>query len=168
MIRSFRPSPRKYDRETLKKFYFNRGDGLKDWTAYEITLEPGGAPVKAGLFFDIPAIGANGFEIRDSHFHDHRGRALRIMASDGVIENNRFERIKHAAITVGAEYGYWREAGWVENIQIRNNQIRDIGCNMMLQPDSYANGAISVFARLEDYSGTFKGNRNITITGNFV
>lgn len=168
VIRSFRPSPRKYDRETLKKFYFNRGDGLKDWTAYEITLEPGGAPVKAGLFFDIPAIGANGFEIRDSRFHDHRGRALRIMASDGVIENNRFERIKHAAITVGAEYGYWREAGWVENIQIRNNKIRDVGCNMMLQPDSYANGAISVFARLEDYSGTFKGNRNITITGNSV
>lgn len=58
------------------------------------------------------------------------------MASNGVIENNRFERIKHAAITVGAEYGYWREAGWVENIQIRNNRIRDVGCNMMLQPDS--------------------------------
>lgn len=168
VIKSFRPSPRKYDREMLTKFYFNHGDGFKDWTAYEITLEPGGTPVKAGLFFDIPAIGANGFEIRDSYFHDHRARALRIMASNGVIENNRFERIKHAAITVGAEYGYWREAGWVENIQIRNNKIRDVGCNMMLQPESYANGAISVFARLENYSGTFKGNRNISITGNFV
>ena len=168
VIESFRPSPRKYDRETLKKFYFNRGDGLRDWTAYEVKLAPGGTAVKEGQFFDIPAIGANGFEIRDSYFHDHRGRGLRIMASDGVIENNRFERIKHAAITAGAEYGYWREAGWVENIRIRNNVIRDVGRNMMLQPDSYANGAISVFARLEDYTSPFKGNRNITITGNTV
>ena len=99
VIESFRPSPRKYDRETLKKFYFNRGDGLRDWTAYEVKLAPGGTAVKEGQFFDIPAIGANGFEIRDSYFHDHRGRGLRIMASGGVIENNRFERIKHAAIT---------------------------------------------------------------------
>lgn len=168
VVEKFRPSPRKYDLETLKRFYFNRGEGLKEQTAYEITLAPGGMPVREGLFFDIPAIGANGFEIRDSYFHDHRGRGLRIMASDGVIENNRFERIKHAAITVGAEYGFWREAGWVKNIQIRNNVIRDVGCNMMLQPDSYANGAISVFARLENYASPFKGNREITITGNTV
>lgn len=168
VIRSFRPSPRSYDRETLGRFYFDRGHGLHEWTAYEVVLEPDGTPLKPGLFFDIPAIGANDYVIRDSYFHDHRGRSLRIMASNGVIENNRFERIKHAAITVGAEYGYWREAGWVENIQIRNNRIRDVGCNMMLQPDSYANGAISVFARLEDYSGSFKGNRNITISGNRI
>ena len=49
-----------------------------------------------------------------------------------------------------------------------NNVIRDVGRNMMLQPDSYANGAISVFARLEDYTSPFKGNRNITITGNSI
>lgn len=168
VIEKFRPSPRKYDLATLKKYYFNRGKGLREWTAYEVTLAPGSPVIKEGLFFDIPAIGAPQFEIRDSYFHDHRGRSLRIMASDGIIENNRFERVKHAAITVGAEYGYWREAGWVGNIQIRNNSICDVGFSMMLQPDSYANGAISVFARLENYSTPFKGNRNISIIGNVI
>ena len=165
-IRSFRLSPRGCDGETFRKYYSHRN--FRKWTGYEVTLEPGGPELKAGLFFDIPAIAANGYEIRDNCFHDHRARGVRLMASDGVIENNRFERIKSAAIAVGAEYGYWREAGWVENILIRGNTIRDIGHAMNHDIGSHVGGAISVFCRKDDYSGSFRGNRNITIRDNVI
>ena len=90
------------------------------------------------------------------------------MSSDGVIENNRIERTKSAAISVGCEYGYWREAGWVKNIIIRNNRLKQIGRGSMTTPDSYTPGAISVFAKLEDYSGSCRGNRNILIEKNSI
>lgn len=165
-IRSFRLSPRHDGGEAFRRYYSHRN--LKKWTAYEVTLEPGTPALKPGLFFDIPAIAANHYEIRDSYFHDHRARGVRLMASDGVIENNRFERIRNAAIAVGAEYGYWREAGWVENILIRGNRILDVGSSMNYDIGSYTSGAISVFCRREDYSDSFRGNRNITISDNII
>lgn len=167
-IRSFRLSPRKYGEDAFQKYYSHRN--LRKWTAYEVTLEPAeqGPQLNAGLFFDIPAIAGNNYAIRNNYFHDHRAQGVRLMASDGVIENNRFERIKQAAISVGGEYGYWREAGWVRNITIRNNRIRDVGYTLNTNTGSYINGAISVYCRLDDYSGTFKGNRNISICDNII
>ena len=69
---------------------------------------------------------------------------------------------------MGAEYGYWREAGWVENVLIRGNTIRDVGHTMNYDIGSYTSGAISVFCRKDDYSGSFRGNRNITICDNVI
>ncbi len=151
--------------------YFQRFDPAKDprHTLYRITLtQPLAVP--AGAFVDIPALSGSGFVIRDSYFHDHRARALRIMACNGVIENNRIERIKQNAITVGAEYGFWREAGWAENVVIRNNRIRNVGTDDRLtSPDSYAPGAISLFIRPEPgHTEVASGNRNITVTDNDI
>ena len=70
--------------------------------------------VANGDFLDIPDSNSPGFVIRDCVFEDHRARGLRIMASHGVIERNTFRRLKMNAVTVGAEYEFWREAGWVE------------------------------------------------------
>jgi len=64
-----------------------------------------------GDFLDVPDSNTPGFVIRDCVFEDHRARGLRIMASHGVIERNTFRRLKMNAITVGAEYEFWREAG---------------------------------------------------------
>ena len=169
-IKSFKRSPRTYSDEVIKK-YFKLFNGVHGSTVYEIELEAApSVSLEAGMFFDMPTIAAAGYEVRDSYFHDHRGRGLRFMAGDGVVRNNRLERIKNAAITVGAEYGFWREAGWVANIVISGNRVKDVGHGdgAKLRDQGYALGAISVFARLEDYTSDFKGNRNIDIVDNVI
>ena len=98
-------------------------------TAFRMTLaEPlAAAP---GDFLDIPDSNAPRFAIRDCVFENHRARGLRIMASHGVIERNTFRRLKMNAVTVGAEYEFWREAGWVEDVQIRNNRLENCFCRL--------------------------------------
>lgn len=116
---------------------------------YRITLAE---PMEIGnaQYLDIPATSARGFEIRGNYFHDHRARGLRIQNGDGIIINNRLERIKAAGITLGPEYAFWREAGWVDKITIQNNTLTDIGYGSNTYgPTSYILGAISVFYRSE-------------------
>ncbi|PAW78049.1 MAG: hypothetical protein B9S32_09180 [Verrucomicrobia bacterium Tous-C9LFEB] len=139
---------------------------------YRIRLVEPVSGVAAGDFCDIPATSAPNFVIRNSSFHDHRGRGLRLMSNDGVVENNRFERIKGSAITVGPEFAYWREAGWCRNIAVRNNRITDVGegINITL-PESYSPGAIAVIAHVMPQGpGTlyYPGNENISISGNTI
>jgi hypothetical protein len=118
-------------------------------TVFRLTLaEPLSA--EPGDFLDIPASNAPGFVIRDCLFEDHRARGLRIMASHGVIERNTFRRLKMSAITLGAEYEFWREAGWVEDVTIRDNTIEDVGRDgAILSSGAYVMGAISVFGRTD-------------------
>ena len=111
-IAGFKLSPRNYRIADVNRFYqrnWNRAAGK--FTAYEVTLDRD-LEFSDGDFLDLPGLAVSDFTIRDNYFHDHRARGLRIMSSDGVIENNRIERTKSAAISVGCEYGYWREAGW--------------------------------------------------------
>ena len=137
------------------------------FTAYEIEFD---RPISfpEGSFFYVPASAAQGFEIVDNYFHDHRARGLRLMSSNGVIANNRFERLKSNAIALGGEFNWWREAGWCENIVVRNNKMIDIGFGTINTPDNYAPGAIATFARLDKYPGAYSGNRNLEIIGNEV
>jgi hypothetical protein len=138
--------------------------------AWRLTL---GAPLEAqpGELLDIPANNAPGFVIRNCTFADHRARGLRIMAGQGTIEGNTFQRIRTAAIAVGTEYGFWREAGWVERITIRNNRIEDV-CQEYgaFAPRCYALGAISIFARRDERNQDpyWPGNRQIMIEGNRI
>jgi hypothetical protein len=121
-------------------------------------------------YLDIPATAARHFEITDNYFHDHRARGLRIQTGDGSITGNRFERIKSVGISVGPEYAYWREAGWVDNITIANNTLTDIGQGSNTYgPASYILGAISVFFRSEKPLATYPMlNRNLRITNNTI
>ena len=124
-----------------------------------------------GDFLDVPASNASGFAIRDCVFEDHRARGLRIMASHGVIERNTFRRLKMSAVTVGAEYEFWREAGWVEDVTIRNNTIEDVGRDGALHGSgAYVLGAISVFGRTDRGSKLpqWPGNRSVVIEGNTI
>ena len=139
------------------------------YTVYEIKSQTPFENVQAGDFFDIPAIAASGFTIKDSYFHDHRARGLRIMASDGKITNNRFVRIKQSAITLGAEYDHWREAGWVNNITVTGNHIEDVGTGSVIrETNSYTPGAICTFIRMRDYKNCPQDNTNIIIGNNIV
>lgn len=139
-------------------------------TVFRLTLrEP--LPAQPGDFLDFPANNAPGFIIRNCEFTDHRARGLRIMASDGVIENNVFRRLKHSAITIGAEYGFWREAGWVENIVVRGNVIEDVGRDAaMLDRGAYSVGAINVFVNRDRNTPLplWPGNRNLVIENNTI
>lgn len=139
-------------------------------TFYRITLDRCPPGVEAGMFCDLPALSGSGFLIRNSSFHDHRARGLRIQTSDGVISNNTFERIKGCAISLGAEYAFWREAGWSRNVIITGNRIIDVGQGMnILLPDSYTPGAISIIARTDEGDKTpFQGNQNIVIEHNTI
>ena len=124
-----------------------------------------------GDFLDIPESNAPGFVVRDCIFADHRARGLRIMAPRGLIEGNTFRRLKMNAVTIGAEYGFWREAGWVEDIVVRGNTIEDVGRDAAMHGGrAYVLGAISVFARKDRDCTlpTWPGNRDITIEGNSI
>lgn len=165
-IVSFRVSPRKYGIEDANRFY-RRNWSRKKFTAYELVLDRE-TSLAEGDFFDFPELAGSRYTIRNNYFHDHRARGLRLMASHGLIENNRIERTKASAIAVGCEYGYWREAGWVENVTIRSNRLSSIGREGMTRSDCYCPGAISVFSKLEDYSGCYRGNREIRIENNVI
>ncbi|CAM2978683.1 right-handed parallel beta-helix repeat-containing protein [Rariglobus hedericola] len=139
------------------------------FTVYQVELD---APAKlvAGQWFDCPAVNSGGFVVRDSYFHDHRGRGLRIMAGDGVVENNRFERLTKSAISVGPELGFWREAGWVKNLRITGNKIRDVGIDRSLAANgSYVPGAIGVFVHTQSGKPPYPpGNEDIVIENNLI
>jgi hypothetical protein len=123
--------------------------GEKPHSTYRLRLATP-LPVDPGDLIDIPAIAAPGYTIKNSHFHDHRARALRLMAPDGLVENNVIEGIKQAAITLGPEYAYWREAGWVHDVTVRGNTIRRTGFDPgQRQPDAFTPGAIGTLYRPE-------------------
>jgi len=139
---------------------------------YRVTLAGDLAGLRAGAWADLPALAAPGYTIRGNLFHDHRARGLRIDASHGLIEDNRFERVRMNAIVLGPEYARWREAGWVEDVTVRGNRITGSCTDPALtQPSSYAPGAIAVGMEQEapalglPYA---RGNRAIRIERNEI
>lgn len=143
--------------------------GSAQFTVYQVDLSSP-APLAAGQWFDSPAVNGNGFIVRNSSFHDNRGRGLRLMASDGLVENNRFERITQSAISIGPELGYWREAGWAGNVRVSGNTLRDIGVDASLAANgAYVPGAIGIFVRTENDKPPYApGNRDIVIENNTI
>lgn len=143
-----------------------------DFGFFQVKLDREIKDVPEGAYTEVPASAAEDFVIRDSYFHDHRARGLRLMSRNGVVEGNRFERIKGVAISMGPQFPYWAEAGWCENITIRNNRITDVAEGTeVCQRDSYTLGAISISCRMgEDTQDDhyYQGNRGIAITDNVI
>lgn len=135
---------------------------------FRLTLESASG-LAPGDLVDIPETACPGFTIRDCHFHDHRARGMRIMASNGVIEDNVIKRVQGAGISVGAEYGFWREAGWVDDVGIRRNRVEGalLGANSWFS-SAYTLGAICIFARPEPDGECAMGNRGIIIEKNRI
>jgi len=145
---------------TYQKEYY------KNCTVYRIQTEDP-VEIKVGQSMDFPALNCSGFIIRDSYFHDNRPRGLRLMSSNGLIENNRFERIRDSAINIGNEYPHWAEAGWGEHIIIRNNTLSDIGLGNVFDSRNQIPAALCVFTMnakgVKDYHA---GHSNIVIENN--
>jgi hypothetical protein len=133
-------------------------------TDQALSVQPGG-------FVEIPAISGAGYLIKGNQFRHHRGRGLRLMASDGLIEGNVFEDIAQAGITLGPEMVLFREAGWVNHITVRGNTLSDLAYDpKMRERSSFTLGAISTI-----YRGDAPGlprpdtrHQNITITDNII
>lgn len=125
-----------------------------------------------GDFLEIPAIAAAGYTIRNNRFTHHRGRALRLMSSQGLVENNHIEGVKQAAITLGPEFVGFREAGWVENVVVRGNTILDSAFDpALVRHAAYTPGAISVMHRGETPDAprpVVARHRDITIENNRI
>ena len=156
--------------ELASRVWTSRAVKAGKLTVYRLELE-GSAGLNPGDFLEIPAIAAPGYVIRNNHFHDHRGRGLRLMSSEGLVENNVLEDIKQAAITLGPEFTFFREAGWIRDVTIRNNIIRRVGFDPVTHlPQTYAPGAIAVFHRGETPEAPRPAmrHRNIKILGNRI
>jgi len=128
--------------------------------------------MKVGQHVDFPAFSTGGFEVRNSYFHDHRARGLRVQVSNGLIEGNRFERIQHAAMTIGPEDTSTGTggAGWLTNIVVRKNTIVDVGRGQHIaQPRSGTPAAITTdSAKFRFLKPTYPGYRNIVIEDNTI
>jgi len=127
-------------------------------------------PVKAepGDSLEVPATACPGFVIRNNYFHDHRARGIRIGASDGVIEKNRFERIKSSGVTLGP-HAIHHEGGWVQKVIVRNNTFDQVCLDdRAFEPGSYNAGAITVQHFLFDGSAYPQENRDILIENNTI
>ncbi|MBE6387881.1 MAG: right-handed parallel beta-helix repeat-containing protein [Lentisphaerae bacterium] len=124
----------------------------KDYRVVRFYVDGKNLP-EPGMRIDVPAINMPNFVIRNNYFHHHRARGMRIMALNGIIENNRIEQLEQQGISVGASYGLWTEAGWVENIIIRNNLV-DTVClgGAAFNQNSYSPGAICTFSH-NDFGG---------------
>lgn len=129
--------------------------------------------VKPGDMIDFPSANSPGYVIRGNSIHDVRPRGMRIMASDGIIENNRIARTTQPGICLGGHYAYYREAGWVSNVVVRDNVLEDVGIgsdiDLGLSPTP---GAISVWSETAPdaprQTPTAPEHRNIQITGNQI
>ena len=128
---------------------------------------------ESGMRVDIPAINMPNFVIRNNYFHNHRARGMRIMALNGIIENNRVENLEQQGISVGASYGFWTEAGWVENIIIRNNTIENVCIGgPAYNYTSYSPGAICTFSHNDFGGGKYYSyppcNKGVVIENNRI
>ncbi|WP_043584709.1 right-handed parallel beta-helix repeat-containing protein [Geminisphaera colitermitum] len=145
------PGPRFHD--LARRLYprSNQADAarLEKFTLYRLKLDAPLTP-SAGDLIEIPATAAPGYIIRNNRFTQHRGRALRILASHGLIEDNFIDGIKQSAITLGHEFVAFREAGWVSDITLRRNTIKNSAFDPgLLGKAAWTPGAISIVHRGE-------------------
>ncbi len=158
------------DKDYMRKLYPPRGFAPTEKISTHRPKFEKAVTARKGQWLDVPALNCPGYSIIGNRFHDHRGRGVRIMAQDGVIAGNLFERLGQSALSIGAEYNYWREAGWCRNIVIARNVIKDCGIHVdATMPAAYACGAISVFTnRGKDDKKPYKGHENIVVDSNIV
>lgn len=95
------------------------------------------------------------------------------MSSRGEVWNNTFERQQGAEISIGASYAFWREAGWPEDVTIRNNVIRDVARGLEANArESETPGAISLIYRLDQGAPPStpmpRGTADIRIENNWI
>lgn len=157
------------DKAFLKKqlpLYTNKFCNIEKCTVYRINTQSA-LNMEVGQSFDFPDANNSNFIVRNSYIHDNRGK-VRIMSSDGIIEGNRFERQRGTAVNIGTEYPHWGEAGWSENIIIRNNSFNHIGIGNVFTTINRAPAAISIYTMNNKGNKYTAGHSNILIENNII
>ncbi len=112
---------------------------------------------------------APGFVIRDCYFHDTMGRALLLNgASDGVVENNVYERM-YGGMRVYMESWYYMEGGFPRNVRIVGNRLTDIGGPTLGNPTQPVQAAIYVgMVPAHNHMRKFKPLADVEIIRNVI
>jgi Right handed beta helix region len=136
---------------------------------YDITLTQD-LPLKVGdSITSLSRIG-NGAAIRRCSFHAC-GRVL-VKATNATVEDCQFTYSSGPAIQAGSDIGFWSEAGFAENLILRNNRFTHsvTGANELTDGNG-ALGAIYVGMVSPEGVRGFQNNlqnRNVTIEGNHI
>ncbi|QHI69946.1 right-handed parallel beta-helix repeat-containing protein [Tichowtungia aerotolerans] len=75
--------------------------------------------------YNLNAVG-NYYVYRNNVMHDGRRFGTLLRASQGLIENNRFEGLSHSGICIENEPG-WPEGFWAQNLIVSSNRITECG-----------------------------------------
>ncbi|MCF7818243.1 MAG: right-handed parallel beta-helix repeat-containing protein [Kiritimatiellales bacterium] len=103
-----------------------------------LNIAPLGTPMKERDWkiydhaYNLNTIG-NGFVYRNNYMHDGRRYGVFIKASNGLIENNRFEGLSCNAFEISNEPD-WPEGFWARNLVIQNNRISECGYGAKYPP----------------------------------
>lgn len=152
--------------EKLRKHWKVPAHGKIFYIRFELDRE---VKAKIGNKVEVPAIACPNFVFRNNYFHDHRARGLRIGASYGIIENNRFERIKSTPISLGP-HAIHNEGGWVRDITVRNNTITESCFDERTINKGAANAAAIVIQHFlhDDHIPYVQENRKVEILNNTI
>jgi parallel beta-helix repeat protein len=150
----------------------SQGKGEMSFVTVEFQRTPK-VPIKVGDRLSPRKFLPKRFAIRNSRFHDTRARGLLIMASNGIIEGNTIEYTYLSGIELCHEIPGFGGLGWVSDVAVRNNTLRDVCimggpgfvnwaaialCNTSISPRKEPPGA---------YPWAI-GHRNVDITGNTI
>jgi hypothetical protein len=117
--------------------------------------DPTPLAMRPDVIADLDLVGSS-FAVRNSTFSDGAASGMRIYATDGLVEGNRFQNLRLHGLLLGIELA-WPEVWNAERITIRNNTFSGLS--------NLAN--IWLHSLLGDYSqAQGMGNRDITIEGN--
>jgi hypothetical protein len=136
---------------------------------YDVVLQQD-LPLKAGdSLTSLSRIGA-GAAIRHCTFHAC-GRVL-VKAPNTVVEDCQFTYSSGNALQAGSDIGFWSEAGFAENLVLRNNRFTHsiTGANE-LTSGSDALGTIYIGMAFPEGAKGFQNNfqnRNVAIEGNHI
>lgn len=91
---------------------------------YQITLD---RVLQAGFDYVAadPSWNGAGYVIRNNTIKNHRARGMILKADNGLVEGNTIDGSTMTGIWLGPEF-YWAEGGYVHNVTVRNNTIRNV------------------------------------------
>ncbi len=108
--------------------------------AVEFTAPPPTVLGERAVNLDIHG---NGFLVEGNVIRHHRARGMLIKASDGVIRHNDVHGSTMGGILLGPEIGVWNESGFVRNVEVHENVIREVASR---HPSAPLGGGIAVYA----------------------
>jgi hypothetical protein len=110
--------------------------------------------------YNLNTIG-NGFVYRNNHMHDGRRYGIFIKASNGLIENNRFDGLSCNALEIANDPD-WPEGFRARNLVIQNNRISECGYGAKYPPAVIAGKRLKGFAETPLQKNIFLLNNTFT------